>query len=258
MPAVATDWFLGYVTIPAQSFLVNASAASVAAGTYCLRHSTGAVSLVDAFDAAIVAAVGGTASCSLSVGGLVFAGYSGNRSVTWGSATILRDLLGFTQGDLASSDFHIADDYSPLFWSPGYPGTPATIRGRDGYLVPHQVLSKSDDGSRVDTYHFSEETHQELGWSHIMPERLMVEDSGDGGGTFYEFHRQVGMIGSEFLWYPDIEEDVEETEPVTFTTPRGPYVLRAEARSGDWYRRNVPTDELSSPLALPMQLVSEP
>lgn len=259
MPLVESDWLLGYVTIPLQSFTVNASGASVAAGTYCLRHPTGGSSLLTAFAAAIVAAVGGTATAGMTLGRLVVTSYSANRSITWGSATLLRDYLGFSQGNLASASGHFADSVSPLVWSPGYVGAPKTIRGRDGYLVPHQAVSKSDDGSRVDTYHFGEETHQDLAWSHIMPERLMVEDDEDGGGTFYEFHRQVGMIGSEFLWYPDMEEDDDDpTADTTFTTPRGPYVLRAEARDGDWYRRNVPNAELSSPLELPMQMVSEP
>jgi hypothetical protein len=252
---MSADWLIGSITIPAQAFTVNASGAVVPAGTYYLRHTTAGRSLIAAFAAAVVTAVGGTASATIYQNRLAHFGYSANRSVTWGAATQLRDLLGFA-GNLGSADNHTATLVSPLLWSPGYPGTPKTIRGVAGYPIPHQAISNSDDKTESHTYHFGTETRQDIEWSHIVPERMRVA-TGLGGGTYHEFHLQSAMLGYRFLLYQDMNEDEDEASDASFTTQLGPYVLRPEARSGDWYRRNQPNAELSSPLALPLQLLSE-
>jgi hypothetical protein len=259
VPAFTVDWFVGSIVLPQQDFTIDDGggfvAAALPAGSYYLRHTSSTRSLIAAFGVAVQAITGVPCSNSILRNRCVHLDLGNSVAVNWGAATALRDLLGFA-GNLPSDIEHDATLVSPLLWSPGYPGTTKTIRGVDGYLVPHQVVSESDDGTQMFTYHFSEETHQDVEWSHIDPSRLRVA-TGTGGGTFYEFHRQVGMIGRRFLYHQDIVEDDSSTAQVTWTTQRGPYMLRREARSGDWYKRNVPNAEISSPLALPIKLVSE-
>ena len=260
MPTFTVDWFVGSITIPQQDFTANGFACSIAAGSYYLRHTTANLSLLALFateveDQAGVGALGVTVKRSRLVADL----WDAPVAVVWGGATALRDLFGYT-GDLASATTHTATNISPLLWSPGYPATPTKdIRGSEGYLVPQQVISASDDGSDEFTYHFGEETHQDLEWSHIDPSRLKITGSEAAqGGTFYQFHRQSGMIGRRLLYYQDVVEDAaDSTTDVTWPTQLGPYVLRREARSGDWYRRNVPNAEVSSPLSLPLKMLSE-
>ena len=259
MPTFTVDWLVGSITIPQQDFTANGFACSLPAGSYYLRHSTGLLSLVDRFNSVIENAIGGAGAGTVRRSRQVHLDMSPATTVVWGSATQLRDLLGYT-GNLGSATSHLAPNVSPLLWSPGYPGTPTKdIRGSDGYLVPQQVISGSDDGTEEFTYHFGEETHQDLEWTHLDPSRLKrTGTTAAQGGTFYQYHRQSGMIGRRLVYYQDIvEDDTDSTTDVTWTTQRGPYVLRREARSGDWYRRNVPNAEVSSPLSLPLKMLSE-
>lgn len=258
MPAFTVDWFIGSITIPLQSFTVTATGATVAADDYYLDHSASARSLMRQVGVSIVAAVGGTATVEFLRNRRIRITLSVAQAITWGMATQLRDLLGFT-GDLGSATVHTATNVSPLLWSPGYTGNPQTIRGKAGYLVPHQSIVKSDDGTQSHTYHLGEETWQEYSWSHIDPARLMVTGTAAaGGGTYYEFHRQCAMLGVRFNCYQGlVEDDSDSSTAVGVTTELGPYVLRPEARRGDWFRRNIPNAEISSPLELPLHVVAE-
>ena len=254
---MTADWFVGSITIPAQSFTANGFACSIAAGTYYLRHTTSALSLIGQFATEVENQTGVSANgVTVKRSRLIADSWTGAVAVTWGSATQLRDLFGHT-GDLASATDHIAPNVSPLLWSPGFPATPATIRGKSGYIVPQQAVSTSDDGQQSYTYHFGTATMQEVAWTHIDPDRMAVA-TGTGGGTYHEFHRQCAMLGYRFLWYQDIvEDDDDSSTDVTWTTQYGPYILRAEARSGDFYRRNQPNAELSAPLELPLHVLAE-
>lgn len=260
MPAFTVDWLVGSITIPLQSFTCNGSPASVAAGSYYLRHSNSGRSLIDVFCSAVENAMGGGGTGTIRRARRVHLDIAPASDVVWtASALILRNLLGYT-ADLPSATSHLATTISPLLWSPGYPGTPPhTLRGEDGYEMPHQSIVKSDDGTQSYTYHLGEETWQEYGWSHLDPSRLRQTGTvAAQGGTFKQFWLQCAMLGVRFLNYQDIvEDDSATTTDVTWTTQRGPYVLRPEARRGDWYRRNVPNAEITSSLELPMHVVAE-
>lgn len=247
-------WFIGSIRPAGQSFDVDASEAGISESDYYLRSATAALSLIDEVAFRIVNAVGGTCSITLRRNRCVRITFNTARSITWGAATQLRDLLGFT-GDLASAATHDAPNVSPLLWSPGYMATPKTIAGVEGYTVPHQAITKSADGSQVYCTHYGSETWQDLGWTHILPERLRVA-TGTGGGTFHEFFEQCAMLRERFLWHQEVDELDGSTAAATLDTALGPYVLRPEV-DGDWYRRNVPYAEVSSPLDLPMHRVDE-
>lgn len=255
MPAVSSAWFVGSIGLTAQAPTIDASVATVVAATYYLRHTTAARSLIDTFATAVVAAVGGTCTVQVTRSRRVLITFNTSRSITWGAATQLRDLLGFT-GDRASATTQLADGVSPLLWSPGYLGTPQTIADVNGYSVDHKAEYKSDDGTQAVTYFYSSETWQDVDWTHIDPNRMRVS-SGTGGGTFHEFYEQSAKLGARLFWYPSItEDDTDTSTAVTWTTARGPYRLRA-GFGGDWYRRNVQFAEVSSSLSLPLHQLSE-
>jgi hypothetical protein len=255
MPAVASSWLIGSITIPQQDFTSNGFACSVPAGTYYLYHSTSALSLVNQFDGTIENETGVSANQTrLRRSRLLLSSWTAPVSVTWGSATQLRDLLGYT-GNLGAGTDHLATNISPLLWSPGYPATPKTIPGVLGYPVDHKTQYKSDDGSQLHTDFYSEETWQDLEWTHIVPSRMRVA-TGTGGGTFHEFYRQVTRIGSRFFHYESVTEDTSDsTTEATLTGGLGPYVTRE--LSGDYYERRVQGADISSPLRLPLHVVDE-
>lgn len=248
-------WLIGSITMPASTLTVDADLFAWPADSYYLVSSTSALSMIDFLAARIVANVGGTCVITITRGRTIRIVFDTPRTVTWGAATQLRDLLGFTT-DLGSATTHDAPNVSPLLWSPGYLATPKTIEGVDGYTVPHQAITKSADGTQVYCTHYGQETWQDLSWSHIIPERMRVDDSTNGGGTFHEFFEQCALLRARFLYHQEVDELDGSTTTATLDTARGPYVLRPEF-DGDWYRRNVPNAEVSSPLDLPIHLVDE-
>lgn len=253
----SSAWLIGYITLPQQTWTFDGAVATLAAGTYALRHSTSALSLIAAFDAANLAATPTTVTSTTTIlrNRRVHVVFSSAAALTWGAGgALLEAALGFT-ANLPSQTTHDAAAPSPLLWSPGFIATPKTIRGVDGYTVPHQSVYKSDDGTQVYGAHYGDETWQDLGWSHILPERMRVDDSQNGGGTFHEFWEQVGKLHRRFRYYEDIDEDDASSTAVTWTTARGPYVLREV--DGDWYRRNVPNAEVSCSLELLLHRIAE-
>ncbi len=254
MPSSA--WLVGTYRLPDQTFTVDATPAPVSAVHAYLRHSTSALSLLQIVQDAIDDTGGPTSTVTILRNRRVRITLNSTADIAWSTATTLRDLLGFSQGDLSGSTTYTAASISPLLWSPGYLATPRTIFGVDGYSVDHQSIYKSDDGTEVYCAHYGSETWQGLEWQHIVPERLRVDDSSDGGGTFHEFWEQCAKLRRRFTYYESISEDDASTSNVTWTTGRGPYVMRAEA-DGDWFRRNVLNADVSSPLTLPLHQLAE-
>lgn len=255
-------WFVGSITLPTQTIRVTQGATSenidIPAGAYYLRHSTAALSLIDAVATAITSHTLVTvATCTVRRNRLVVITSAESIVVEWPSDNVLRDLLGYT-GDLTPAALTFsATNISPLLFSPGYLATPRTIEGVTGYTIPHQSVRKSSDGTQVQCDHYGEETWQDLAWTHIMPERLRTTGTTAAqGGTFHQFFQQCAMLRRRFLYHQEIDEDDASTTAVTWDTALGSYVLRPEI-DGDWYRRNVPFADVSSPLDLPMHLVAE-
>lgn len=254
-------WFVGSLPIAAQSFTIDAYAASVAAGDYYLRSSTYSGDLIDALAAEMTSAGLALVSVQMMRSRQIRITASTTFAVTWGTATVLRDLLGFTQGNLSGASSYTAAGVSPLLWSPGSVATPATIQGVDGYVVDNFQQLKSEDGSQSQTVIFSEETWQDLEWSHVLPERMRVANGVDGGGTFHEWYEQCGKLGYRFLYYQTVFESDDAATSATWDDSSdnafGPYVLRLDARGGKYYRRNVDFADVSSPMSLALHLVDE-
>lgn len=249
-------WLIGSITIPQYTFRVDATTVTVPAGTYYLRRVTPGLSLIAVVATAIVSAVGGTCTGAITRGRRVSLTYNTNRDTDWDDSPIA-DVLGFRENVWNTQSSIVAEEISPLLWSPGYLATPRTIQGVDGYTVPHQSITRSSDGTQVQCDHYSTETWQDLGWSHIMPERMRTADSVVvQGGTFHQFYERCAMLRHRFLAHMEIDELDGSTAAVTWDTALGPYVMRPDL-TGDWYRRNVPNAEHSCPLELPMYTVAE-
>lgn len=251
MAAVDSSWLIGSTILGAEAITVDATAVSLTADTYYLYDPTAGRSLITHFGTQVVAAVGGTCDLVIQRDRKVRITFNTARSVTW-TGTVLRDLLGFT-GNLAAATTHTAPNISPLLWSPGFPATPATIVGVEGYSRDHKVVAKSDDGTVAQVTFFSSETWQDLSWTHIVASRMRHLTV--GGGTFHEFYEQSLKLGYRCKHYA-VTEDSASTTAATIPTGLGPYVLRA-GFSGDWYTRRVPTADIVSPLKLPLHVVED-
>lgn len=259
MPATVSSWLVGSIVLPQQQFTVDATVVAIPAGTYYLRHATAALSLVDVVATAIVAALGGTCTVTLQRSRLVRIAFNVARSITWGTATQLRDLLGFT-GDLGSATPQTATNISALLWSPAFPGMPTTVVGTLGYELERQEVYTSDDGSEIQSDFHGEIVWQELQWDHIPVSRLRTAASvsvAAQGGTFHQFYRQCARLRRRFFHYEQVTEDSSDSgTAVTWPSGLGPYVVR-EGFNPQWYTRRVPSADVSSSLELPLHVVAE-
>lgn len=257
----SASWLVGYVTLPAATIVFDGDDVALAAGTYALRHGTAAISLIDYLNTTLDAAPSAVTCTSLIVmrNRYVQINLSGVAEIDWttGGATAATwaDALGFDGTDLTGAASYTADEVSPLLFSAGFMATPTTPQDTDGYTVPHQSAYKADDGTQIYSVRYGVETWQELSWSHILPERMMVADTSDQGGTFKSFWDNVAAHHRRFTYYQEIDEDDSSTTAVTWTTGRGPYALR-EVDPG-WYKRNVQFAEVSNSLELPIMKLAE-
>lgn len=254
MAAVTSSWLVGSMQVAATSFSVGLDVCTPTAGEYYLRHATAAISLIDHLATVIAAATGASCTITITRARHVRIALGAAATITWGSATALRDLLGFS-GDQGSSSTHTATLISPLLWSPGYPGTAKTIVGVTGYTQQHTLRYKSDDGTRTYTHRYSTETWQDLAWTHVLVSRM--RHASIGGGTFHEFFEQSLALGYRCTHYEAITEDSsDDSTDVTWTTGRGPYVLR-DGFDADWYRRVIPSADVACSLTLPLHSPAE-
>lgn len=219
-----TAVFIGSSLISLQSFTLDVTAVSIAAGHWYLRHADPTLSLLDEIVDQMTTAGVTTPSAFIREDRRITLSGGASFSVTWGSATTLRDFLGFTQGDLSGSSSYTADDVSPLLWAPGADGTPATIGGRAGYKQPHRAVRKSDDGTHFEVDYYGDETRQRLSWALVPIDRLQVIDTAFGGGTLMEFVEQVILKGYKFLHHEDVTESASGSTAMSFGDAFGPYV----------------------------------
>lgn len=257
----SASWLVGAITLPEASIVFDGDVVSLSAGTYYPRHPTAALSLVDVINSAIDGSPSGITctSCVVMRNRLVRINLSSAADLLWTTGGADADAwaaaLGFDGTDLTGAASYTADSISPLLFSAGFMATPKTVQDVDGYTIPHHAAYKADDGTQIYDVHYGDETWQDLSWAHILPERMRVADTADGGGTFHEFWEQCAKYHRRFLYYQEIDEDDSSTTAVTWTTGRGPYALREV--DGDWYRRNVANAELSCSLDLPLIQLAE-
>lgn len=257
---VAASWLVGSIYLDAFTVTVNGNAKAIAAGYYYLRHATALLSLIDTLEDAVQTEAAG-ATWRITEGRLARLVPQAAQpvSINWGSATNVRDLLGYT-GNKASDDTpYAATNVSPLLWSPGYVAIPATLLGTAGYITNDQSRFISADGTTALTDHHATQTWQELEWTEVLAERMRTDDSTTGGGTFHQWHEQSAKLGYSFRYYEEIDETDGSTTAVTWddgtANSFGPYRLRSV--DPQWYRRVIANADLYSSLSLPLMRVTE-
>lgn len=223
MPRVRSTWLVGSVeALPLQAFTIDAVPSEITAGSYYLVADDTAVSLLAQLAAELTAA--GLAGVSVVVleNRRVRISAGSTFSVTWGSATRLRDLLGFT-GNLAGLSSYTATYPSPLLWSGGEVSR-ATRDGVAGYPFEDAEISVSADGARQITTHYYTHTLDDWAWNAVHLSRYWAAD--DTGGTWNRFRSEVVVPGNRFQCFEQVEEDTSSTDPVSLPTRLGTYKAR--------------------------------
>lgn len=234
--AYTAGWFIGSRTITVQSFKINGNAVSVPAGTYYLTDPTGAISLLTQVITAMGVGLLFAPTAVLLGSGKVRLTAAGAFTVTWGTATELRDLLGFS-GDLGSATSHTATLKSPLWWSPGKPAlfalTPLGVTGQPRYVLSQSMSAYS--GKAESTSHGSR-SYQRFTFEKVDSERMSTPSA--LGGEYGTWFAAVAVRSARFKLYRDAVEDPASASAFTFDTVHGPYVLPI-GNAAEWaYQRS--------------------
>lgn len=233
-----SSWLIGSIDLPLSEFTVDASAQSIPLGTYYLYHPSDALSLLDLLAADLAAAGIVLAAVVLTRGRRVKLVGNANFSVTWGSATVLRDILGFT-GDLSGSPVYTAPNESALLWSPGKVELSREApMGIAGHRKWNAYFSQSPRDATTSVVIHGSIVSNTFFWPMIPTARYQVD--GAPGGTWEKFWDQVVVQGMRFHLWRAIDELDGSTTAVTWTSSLGPYCLRLGGRAGpDWtFKRN--------------------
>jgi hypothetical protein len=145
----------------------------------------------------------------------------GTTAVTWGSATLVRDLLGYS-GNLSGASSYVADYVSPLFWSPGKTESPERdVLGGTGALesdiafriAPSTYASSTEHNTRyVNTF----------AWRNIATARFRTTDAANGElWTWWGYVRKLANL----KLYRNVAEDTAGSDAASLGTPLGPYTL---------------------------------
>lgn len=234
MGTFKTAWLIGsYASLPAQAFVINASPQSVAAGSYYLHSATGALSLLEQVKAAMTAAGLVNPVAVLCQNRKVRLSADVAFGMTWGTGTLLRDLLGFDGLGLAVAADHVATLVSPLLWSPARQEssllTPLGVRGHIEYLSRQSVSPYS---GRTETIAHGQREFQTFRFPHVLTER--VTTAAGEGGTFARWFSDVAVRGARFHLWRNVTENTASTTAATLSTSLGAYIYTATGKGVMW------------------------
>lgn len=222
--AISTAWLVGSYVLPATTITIDGTGVALTSSEqgWYLYHPTDALSLIDQLEDVLLAQGVTLATIQVLENRKVRISASVNFSITWGS-TLSRDLLGFT-GNLAGSSSYTATNISPLLWSPGKPESPTeSPLGVTGRKVYDTKLSVAPDGTTVADSHYTQRVNT-FTWSHVAMDRFQT--SSEVGGEYVVFFDYCLHKGYKFHLWRNIEEDVDGTDAVTWTSSLGPYSYR--------------------------------
>lgn len=236
----ATEGFL------AATFTVNAAptgneSKTVAAGDYYLvDYAATAISLAHAFATAVLAHTDITSvTTEILESRLLKFSYSHSTTITWGSATTLRNLLGFA-GNLSAATSHTATLVSPLLWSPAKTESPDMDVLSGGGMQRYDAHAGiAASGIAVVTSH--NQWQQELyRWRNVANADFRTTSA--LGGEFFVFWRDVLRKGYHFRLYRNIAESRSGSAVVNLGAAEreGPYVV--DLRSDPKYVTAFPFD----------------
>lgn len=196
-----------------------------------LDHPTASLSLLDSLATLLnTHSELSDVACFVTLSGLVRFTSSVAFSVTsWGTETLIRDLLGFT-GTLVSATAHLAPGPSPLIWIPGKPDSSLGRLGSDGILAKDTHSGRSAPGQVVTTENNSW-YRNEFSWGWLDVDR--VQTIPESNGTWASWWDEVFSRSRRFNLYRDVTwDETDDTTAIDLTGVRLPstnaYIRRNE------------------------------
>jgi hypothetical protein len=243
------DWLVSSRSWTTQTITINASVQNVAAslGGLYLLHTVAALSAIHQLYLALVAAGVTSPAVTITRSRKVKISASGTFSITWGSGTTLRDLLGFT-GNLSGAASYVAPLRSTLLWSGAKHAEPteapidATGSPRvDGSAVigPTGVQTVLQEGDPTIT-----ETYR---WRRVIKSRFWADPlTGPRAGDWRYFwgaeaitSQRIGVLRK--VTEGDDDDDADADYSASYVL--GPYVTNMSGRDAWNFKmvRSIPT-----------------
>lgn len=254
---------VGSAPIPTTTLTVVANASSedlvFAGGNYYLDHHTGSLSLLTALVTLLnthTQLVGTAAICTGSLRTLI--SNAAAFSVTWGSDTTLRDLLGYT-ASLSSGTSHLASLVSPLLWAAGKPESSSARQGSDGILVKDTFAARSAPGVVVATQN-NEWKENLFAWRYVAVD--LVETVPHSNGTWAVFWDRVLSRYRRFWVSRGRAWDTTNTTTSialtsSYIPSSGAYIKQNDGQERRLHQREISTLELYCPIDLAVETALE-
>lgn len=224
------SWLIGaYPHLPEQTLTVDVTAnesLSVAAGSYYLHDAANsALSLLNATRIALNthSELGGT-TANICRDRLVRITTNQSAEITW--PPLLRTLFGMPEVTVGSD--HVAEDVSPLLWSPGKPESPAARLGSDGFVYSDVAVSVSAT-SVVTSVENNTGVQNSFEWPTVLMDRVWTEPR--TGGTYESFFATVLRRFRRFKLWRAVTEDASDATVTwgEYLPSTGAYVMRPDA-----------------------------
>jgi hypothetical protein len=172
-----SDWIIAGLEWTTQSPTIDAGAQDVTAplGGLYLTHPTASLSMLARLVAAMTAAGVASPAAFVTEARHVRLTAAATFSVTWGSATLLRDSLGFS-GNLSGASSYTAPLRSPLLWSAGKVLTPTLAPlGYPGAPVLDASVTVGPGGRVIVRRHGDPSVVQSFTVRHVPRDRYWTE-----------------------------------------------------------------------------------
>jgi hypothetical protein len=221
-------WLIAaYHDFPSTSFTVNAAPTgnevkTVAAGDYYLYDATAGNALNEQVELQLEDHTDiTTATVELLESGKIKITCDTTFAITWGSGTLVRNLLGYT-GDLSGATNYTATYVSPLFWSPAGTESPQlSVLGGTGAEESDIAYGLSPTTYGIATEHNTRQINTFL-WRNVASARFY--SASEANGEFYTWWTYAKKLAN-FKLYRSIAEDTAGTGAASLGTPLGPYKL---------------------------------
>lgn len=210
-----TNWTAQTMTAPALTV-----SASTGDALY-LDHATAALSIF-----AQMEADADVTSVELLQNGKVKITLASSGALTWGSATTLRDLLGFT-GDKTAATEHTSDTISPLVWFPMRQEEPqASILGVSGAARVLRDVAQMRDGTQV-SVRFGSNRMNVFRWRWVPMAKFWT--TSETNGEWYQFWEDVLSRGRRFQLYRGVTMDDSSSSVASYSSPLGTFQAQLES-----------------------------
>lgn len=223
-----SDWCVAGRLLSSATLSIDANLVAVSfpnGGAY-LVHPTASLSILDRFVQAMTDAGVVNPAAYVTEAGYVRLTSDNVFTVSWGAATVIRDLLGFS-ANLSGSAAYTAPARSTLLWSPGKRFTPE-LAPLDAH--GQQVLDISStigaQGRQTVRREGDATVVQRFSARHVFKARYFASPPSYGPGEFVHFWENELTTSAHFIVLREVIEGSSVTASADYSTSiaLGPYV----------------------------------